>query len=291
IDLRQTSLSGEGGGGDGGSGGGPVSLQLDRLQVSDGIALTDFRADLDTAGGTDGNFTGKVNGATAVNGRVVPMDGRSAFRIQSTDAGGVLRSAGLLKQARKGTMDLILTPAPEPGSYDGVLGIDQFRIKEAPALSALLNTISVVGLLDQLNGEGIHFSRVDAKFRLTPEQLTLLEGSAVGAALGVSMDGYYYMDTGRMNMRGVVSPVYMVNAIGGIFNRAGEGLIGFNYKLKGLASDPRVSINPLSALAPGALRNLFRKPPPTLDDAPGVAVTTKDRQDPDPDPAKQRQDR
>ena len=290
IDLRQTSLSGEGGGGAaGGSGGGPVSLQLDRLQVSDGIALMDFRAELDTAGGTDGNFTGKVNGATSVNGRVVPMDGRSAFRIQSTDAGGVLRSAGFLKQARKGEMDLILTPAPEPGSYDGTLVIDQFRIKEAPALAALLNTISVVGLLEQLNGEGLHFSRVDAKFRLTPERLTLLEGSAVGAALGVSMDGFYYMDTGRMNMRGVVSPVYLVNSLGGMFGRAGEGLFGFNYKLKGLASDPRVSVNPLSVLAPGALRNLFRKPSPTLEDAPAQISNTNDTQE--PPPANQRQDR
>jgi len=292
IDLRQTSLSGEGGGNgnrNSGSAGGPVSLQLDRLQVSDGISLTDFRAELDTADGTDGNFTGRVNGATLVNGRVVPMDGRSAFRIQSRDAGGVLRSAGFLKQAREGTMDLIMTPAPEPGSYDGTLAIDQFRIKEAPALGALLNTISVVGLLEQLNGEGLHFSRVDARFRLTPDRLTLLEGSAVGAALGVSMDGFYYMESGQMNMRGVVSPVYLVNSLGGIFNRAGEGLFGVNYKLNGLASDPQVSINPLSALAPGALRNLFRKPAPTLDDAP--AQTSAQDDTPDRAPAYQRQDR
>lgn len=303
IDLRQTSLGGEGGGrgGAGGSGpdsgGGPVSLQLDRLQISDGIALTDFRAELDTAGGANGSFTGRVNGSTAVTGRVVPMDGRSAFRIQSADAGGVLRSAGFLKQARDGKMDLILTPAPEPGSYDGTLAIEEFRIKEARALAALLNTISVVGLLEQLNGEGIYFSRVDARFRLAPDRLTLLEGSAVGAALGVSMDGYYYMDSGRMNMRGVVSPVYLVNSLGGIFNRAGEGLFGFNYKIKGLASDPSVSVNPLSALAPGALRNLFRKPAPTLDDAPtsgpvsGAVESTQGTQDKGQVPAYQRQDR
>ncbi|WP_294607970.1 AsmA-like C-terminal region-containing protein [uncultured Roseovarius sp.] len=288
IDLRQTSLSGEGGGA---SEGGPVSLRLDHLQVSDGIALNDFSAELDTTGGTDGNFTGKVNGFSVVTGRVVPMDGRSAFRIQSEDAGGVLRSAGLLKQARKGKMDLILTPAPEPGSYDGVLGIDQFRIKEAPALSALLNTISVVGLLEQLNGEGLHFSRVDAKFRLTPERLTLLQGSAVGAALGVSMDGYYFMESGQMDMQGVVSPVYMVNAIGGIFNRAGEGLIGFNYTLKGAASDPRVSVNPLSALAPGFLREIFRRPAPVLGDTPGAVTSGQDRPDEAEPPAYQRQDR
>ena len=95
---------------------------------------------LNTSGGTKGSFTGQLNGITPISGDVVPMQGRSAFRIRSDDAGRVLAAAGLLKQARDGTMELILTPAPEPGSYDGVLAIQQLRVREAPALAALLNS-------------------------------------------------------------------------------------------------------------------------------------------------------
>lgn len=262
VDLRRTSLGGSGGGA---GGGGPVTLRLDRLQVSDGIALTQFRADLDTARGTTGSFTGRMNGITPVTGTVAPMGGRSAFRVKSEDAGGLLAAAGLLQQARNGTLDLLLTPAPEAGSYDGVLGIDQLRVKEAPALAALLNTISIVGLIEQFYGQGLHFGRVDARFRLTPDRLILLEGSAVGASVGISMDGYYTMANKRMDMQGVVSPVYMLNAIGGAFTRPGEGLIGFNYTLRGPSSNPTVAVNPLSALTPGFLRELFRRPAPTVD--------------------------
>jgi hypothetical protein len=37
-----------------------------------------------------------------------------------------------------------------------------------------------------------------------------------------------------------------------------------NYTLTGLSSDPAVSVNPLSALAPGFLREMFRRPAPTV---------------------------
>jgi hypothetical protein len=263
VDLRQTSLGGSGGAASTG-GGVPVALRLERLQISEGLALTAFRADLDTAGGMSGNFTGLLNGTAPVSGQVVPMGARSAYRIRSDDAGGLLKAAGLLRQAREGVLELVLTPAPEPGSYDGVLGIDQVRVKEAPALAALLNTVSIVGLLEQFSGQGLHFGRVDARFRLTPDRLILLEGSAVGASVGISMDGYYRLDDKRMDMQGVVSPVYLLNGIGEAFTRPGEGLIGMNYTLTGLSSDPAVSVNPLSALAPGFLREMFRRPAPTV---------------------------
>ena len=266
IDLRQTSLGGGGESGEGGQkkNGGPVTLALDQLQISDGIALTQFRADLNTSHGVAGNFTGLVNGGAAVTGRVVPQGGRSAFQILSENAGGVMSSAGLLKQGRDGKMNLVLTPAPEKGSYKGKLLIENLRIKDAPAMAALLNALSVVGILQQLGGDGLHFNRVDADFVLQPTRVTLLSGSAVGASLGISMEGYYYMESGQMDMRGVVSPIYLVNSIAGIFTRKGEGLIGFNYKLKGPASSPKVSVNPLSAFTPGLFRELFRRKPPKV---------------------------
>ena len=51
-------------------------------------------------------------------------------------------------------------------------------------------------------------------------------------------------------------------AIGG----EGQGLFAANYRAAGSAADPKVSVNPLSALTPGFLRRLFQPnfgiPPP-----------------------------
>ncbi len=59
-----------------------------------------------------------------------------------------------------------------------------------------------------------------------------------------------------------MSPLYLINGVGAALTRPGEGLIGVSFTLQGTASDPQVGINPLSVLAPGGLRDLFRRPPP-----------------------------
>ena len=126
----------------------------------------------------------------------------------------------------------------------------------------MLSAISVVGLLEQLDGQGIPFETVQANFRLTPERLTLYRSSAVGASLGISLDGVYDLGSKNMDMQGVLSPVYIQNGIGQFLTRRGEGLFGFNFRLTGLSSGPSVRVNPLSILTPGMFREIFRRPPP-----------------------------
>ncbi len=286
VDLRRADLSGMGTT----ARGGPVSLSLSRLILSDGISIGAFRAELNTATGIDGTFSGRINGGAAIRGQVVPQNGRSAFRVVTDDAGGVLGSAGLLKQARGGEMELILIPAGAPGTYEGQLNGGDIWLTDAPALAELLSALSVVGLLEQMSGNGIHFSDVDARFRLGPDRLDLYSSSAVGASMGISMDGYYFLADKRMDMQGVVSPLYIVNAIGGLFTRQGEGLVGVNYTLKGAAAAPRVSVNPLSLLTPGMFREIFRRqaPQPPAAAPPGASQSTQGPQEAEP-PAEPRQ--
>ena len=258
LDMRRAEF-----GGAGGQAGPPMRVALDRLQITDTIYLTNLAGTFDTAKGMDGSFTARLNGGTPVQGRVLPQGGRSAVRVVSDDAGGILRSAGLVKQVVGGNLSLTLLPVGSGGAFDGQLEVSNVAIQDAPGIAALVNAISVVGLINELNGDGIYFDDVEAKFRLTPNRLTLTEASAVGASLGLSMDGVYALDSGLIDMQGVISPVYMFNGIGSLFTRKGEGLIGFNYRLTGAAKEPSVSVNPLSALTPGMFRELFRRPPPT----------------------------
>ncbi|MCV2891923.1 AsmA-like C-terminal region-containing protein [Lentibacter sp. XHP0401] len=262
LDLSQTTLGA--GGSSGGQGGGPIYARLDELVISSGISLRSFRGEFSTAKGFEGNFSGNVNGGALVSGRVVPQSGRSAFRITSEDGGAVLKSAGLLKNASGGTFDLTMAPASARGSYNGALTMTSVRLKDAPAMAALLNAASIIGLLEQLGGQGILFNEVESRFQLTPSRVVVSKASAVGTSMGISMDGYYNLSSGAMDMQGVVSPFFLVNGIGAIFTRKGEGLVGFNYTLRGTASDPKVQVNPLSIFTPGMFREIFRRPPPEI---------------------------
>lgn len=268
VDLRGLPGSGgAGGSGAGGSGaGGPIALTLDQLTVAQGLALRDFRSTIiPSAGGISGEFTGRVNGQTGIKGSLAPTPKGTAVRIKSDDAGAVFSAAKVFPNAQGGTMDLILQPTGTKGSYDGNLTVRDVRIRKAPAIAELINAISVVGLFEQLNGTGLLFSEAEASFRLGPRAVQIIKGSAIGASLGVSLSGLYVFNGGRLDLQGVVSPIYMLNGIGAIFTRKGEGLFGFNYKIKGTAKEPSVSVNPLSILTPGMFREIFRSPPPKLE--------------------------
>lgn len=261
LDFRfMPSLASTGGSSSGDIG--PLNIALDRMQIADGIALTNLRADLDGAT-MSGDFRGLVNGAAAVSGQLVPGANGPSVRMQSDDGGAVLRAANIITNVHGGPFDLVLAARPEQGQYNGRLSIDSPRLRDAPVMAEILNLISVVGLLEQLGGDGINLGRVNAEFRVTPDQITVTEGAAIGPSMGISMDGIYDVASERYEMQGVVSPFYLVNGLfGAIFAPRDEGLFGFNYRVIGDPEDTRVSVNPLSLLTPGIFREIFRAPPP-----------------------------
>jgi hypothetical protein len=260
IDVRRAPFGSAGGGG----GGGPITLALDGLRISDSIALQPFQGEISTNGGLNGTFVARVNGGSQVQGTLVPSTNGAAIRVRGNDAGAAMRNAGVMKSLESGSLDLILTPRAGNGGYDGQMRIRQARLRDQPILADLLDAISVVGILDQLEGPGILFETIDARFRVTSRQVVLQQGAAVGASLGVSLDGVYDLQNDQMNMQGVVSPIYLLNGIGQIFTRRGEGLFGFSFKMTGAGDNPRVRVNPLSILTPGMFREIFRRPPPKL---------------------------
>ena len=233
---------------------------LIRLQISDSLALTNVVAEFPDGIGSGGLFSGQINGGTLISGLVVGQGEKLLLDLESLDAGGAMRDAGLLRKAKGGFMDLQLTPAE--GGWNGDLKISSVRIKDAPQIAQLLSAVSIIGLPDQLDGKGIFFDTIDGKFNLKNELFTIYESSAVGPSLGMSLDGYVNTNSKQLDLQGVLSPFYMLNGIGAILTRRGEGLIGFNFTLRGATEAPEAAVNPLSFFTPGMFREIFRRRPP-----------------------------
>ena len=255
LDLRNLPDLDTGGGGGGRN---AVQVALDELVVTDSIRLGPFRGEVTpNALGLSGDFQGRLNGGTVVRAVLAPTANGTGVRIQTNDAGGVLRDARLTPNARGGTLDIVMAPVgpTAPGTYNGQFEVDNIVLKDAPVMAALLDAVSVVGLVEQLSGGGLRFASVDGKFRMSPERLILRDVAATGASLGVSANGVYNMADARLDIEGVVSPFYFLNGLGQIVSRRGEGLFGVNYRVAG-------EVSPLSILTPGLFRQIFRRPPP-----------------------------
>jgi hypothetical protein len=87
---------------------------------------------------------------------------------------------------------------------------------------------------------------------------------AFGEALGITASGSVDLDRDWLELQGTVAPAYLLNSIignvpiiGPLLGGGTQGLFAANYRLDGPSAAPHVMVNPLSALAPGFLRQLF----------------------------------
>ncbi|MDJ0994281.1 MAG: AsmA-like C-terminal region-containing protein [Dinoroseobacter sp.] len=247
--------------------GGAFAVELDEVVVGDTLALRDVRGTVLMGAVVSGTLSGQLNGRAPVRVELGPgPNARQAVRVTSNDGGAVLAAAGILSNLQGGPMDLLLEATGASGSYTGQLKLASTRLIESPAAVELLSALSIVGLVEQLaNGGGIGFTEVSTGLQITPEGVGLRDGLANGPALGLTFEGVVQPDRDQIALQGVVSPVYVINSVGGeLLGTPGEGLIGVNYRIEGTRAAPTVTVNPLSVLTPGIFRDLFRRPPPQL---------------------------
>jgi AsmA-like C-terminal region/Protein of unknown function len=163
------------------------------------------------------------------------------------------------------------------GRADLTLKAKDFQVVRAPAMGRLLSSIgSLRGLGEMLNGEGISFTGLEAPITIVDGKLFVAESRAAGPSLGITAKGTVQLADGVVDLDGVVVPIYGLNSVlSGVpilgqllASRRGEGIFAMTYSMNGPSDLPRVSVNPLSAIAPGILRRIFEpwnapaQPPP-----------------------------
>jgi hypothetical protein len=244
-----------------------AKVAVERLRLTEDLTLRDATGDVATVdGATEAKISGKVNGGKIARfGYASASGGGGKLRIDAANAGDFLRDLGYFSNGYGGVLALDATLGPGGvGQVDGELAIDGIVARDAPALAKMLSIASLIGLFDQLQSGGISFSRVRVPFKVRDGRITMDEATATGPNIGLKMDGGYETGRDRIDMTGVLTPAYAVNAalanvplIGDVLGGAGEGVFAFTFSVKGSKDAPQVSVNPLSVLTPGILRNIF----------------------------------
>ena len=196
------------------------------------------------------------------------VDGRQTLEAGAEDAGALFKALDVTPNIIGGRVTIkgATDPAREANPISGRIAIRDFRLVNAPFLARVLSVALLTGILDSLQGEGIGFSGLDSTFRLYDDKVELDDMSAYGSAVGVTGRGAVDTVADTIDLEGTVVPAYAVNSILGnipllgqiLVPERGGGVFAANYKASGPLADPKVSVSPLSTLAPGFLRRLFR---------------------------------
>lgn len=208
--------------------------------------------------------------------RYMPTPQGPTLHFEAANGGGAIAFFGISKSIRGGKLVVKGEPTPNGGLRDmrGSVVLSDFVLRDAPVLALLLNSMSLVGVLDILNGEGIAFKRARVNFnwvdRGQPAQhknvrlIKLRDGRTSGASLGLNFEGEIDNWANVLDMDGTIIPISGVNnvlsgipLVGEILTGGGSGILAATYKIKGPKDKPQVSVNPLSVLAPGILRKIF----------------------------------
>ena len=154
----------------------------------------------------------------------------------------------------------------QPGRpLSGNMSVRNFRLSNAPFMAKLLQGLTLYGLVNILNGPGLAFARLEAPFSLANDVLSLGDSRMFNSALGLTARGTIDINADTADLTGTIVPAYFFNSllgrmplVGHLFSpEAGSGVFAANYSVRGRLANPDVSINPLSALTPGFLRNVF----------------------------------
>ncbi|MEO3430738.1 AsmA-like C-terminal domain-containing protein [Pelagibius sp. CAU 1746] len=201
---------------------------------------------------------------------------------QSDDLGALLRATNIADTVVGGRIQITGQSAgPSPTHpIEAKVQARDFVMVNAPAMAKLLTVASFTGVLDLLRGEGIPFQGMDGDFVLDDGVATTELMRIYGASLGLTAKGEIDFDNDAIDLTGVVVPAYSINnflskipLLGTLLTGGeGEGLFAVVYKVKGEVDDPEVSVNPLSALTPGFLRNIFTAEPGSAE---GQAIPEK----------------
>lgn len=247
-----------------------VDAQLGRVWLAPDRAITgvSFRGDRGArweraqlaATGTDRN--GREDRFTF--SLTTDASGRARLQGSSANAGATFSALGITDKVVGGELEV--SGATDATLPDRPLAIEarvrNYRLVDEPAVARFLAAALLTGILDTLRGEGLGFDRAEARGLLRDGELEIRDLRTSGPALGIQARGKIDMDGDRIDLEGTIVPANAINSLFGKIPVVGEilfgpGLFAARYSLKGPRADPQVTINPLSALAPGVLRNIF----------------------------------
>ncbi|MBL8671391.1 MAG: hypothetical protein JNK11_12120 [Alphaproteobacteria bacterium] len=217
-----------------------------------------------------------------------------AVTLTAADAGGLFRLLDLTDDIEGGALrlDASLAPAtgPDPSveRLSGRLDMSDYRMRNAPFFAKLLSIASLTGIVEQLGG-GLPFTSLRADLSFANRRLEIKRGQTHSTSLGLTMEGMVNLEHDLVDLRGTLAPfsflgraIDWIPLLGTLLTGGdGKGIFAATFRISGPLAQPDIGVNPLAALTPGFMREIFG----VFDGAPDAEPADRSKPRPAPPPA------
>ena len=206
------------------------------------------------------------DGGKAIEIRMHKIPEGHNMALYSADAGVFLKALDITDKIVGGSIEVAgIRRGGHEAPWNGTAEMKRFRVANAPGVARLLTVASLTGISNLAAGKGIAFDRVRLPFVFENDTAIFKDAQGVGSELGITASGKIDFGKDAIDISGTIVPAYTINSLLGripvigtiITGEKGGGIFAASYKVSGPVEEPVMSVNPLSALAPGFLRNLL----------------------------------
>ena len=248
-----------------------ISLNLKEIYLDNLYLVNNLNGNLDIknneiyAANISGDFDNVNNLKFTVNTNDI---GEKITTLFSSKAEPLVKRYKFIKgfeDSEEGFLDFY--SSKKNGVSNSKLIIDNFKVKEIPVLAKLLALASLQGIADLLTGEGIRFTDFEMNFTNKNKLMKIQELYAIGPAISILIEGYIEEDN-LISLRGTLVPATTINRsiasiplIGDLLigKKAGEGVFGVSFKVKGPSKNLETTVNPIKTLTPRFITRTLEK--------------------------------
>ncbi len=273
ADVRPVIASMKDNGGNGGDSKDSLrlNLTLDKATGYNKESLTDLKIKLAASAGRMTSLS--LTGVTASGQAIVASKdiGQKLIEATSGDAGAMARFADVYRNMRGGLLNVKLR-ADSGDSWSGSLDVRNFALINEARLKSIVSTPTGKdgrslndAVRNEIDAGSQKFQRAFARVVVDGQSIKIENGVVRGEQVGATFQGTARDSKGNMDMTGTFMPAYGINRLFGelpiigalLGNGRDRGLLGITFKLAGPVDNPKLSVNPLSLIAPGVFRSIF----------------------------------
>jgi hypothetical protein len=247
-----------------------MTLQIQRVLTQRGtVGYVNGRLDL--AGDRIASADLSIGAGKGSTFRVSPAgQGRKLF-LYVADFGQMLTDAGWLDGLVNGYLHIEgqYDDATAGSPLDGFLKLGPYRLQKIAPRANVGTLNSTIEGLNRAGNALQQFDSLEAKISRIGDRINIKDGRTSGQSIGLTAQGYVDLGNETARLSGIVVPAFQLNnmlsnvpVLGPLLTGGKDGgLFAVAYQLSGPLDDLKTDVNMMSAMTPGALRELFNSPP------------------------------